>query len=302
MLDWDDLRYFLAVSRHGTLSAAGRVLAVTQPTVGRRLEAFERRLGARLFDRTPTRLVLTATGHTILAHVERMETEANSAERSASGRDEGLRGTVRITASEWIAVRLLGAALAPFLERNAGLSFDLVADARHLNLARREADLAIRPSAFLLRTIYQRRIGRVEFGLYASNAYLARHGDSALTDRGAGHKLIAMADGVGDVARAWLATHAKHATVVVRTNGREQMATLAAAGLGLACLPRIVGDATTGLRLLPTPVPPPTRSLWLGVHRDMRTIPRVRATITALVGAVQHLSALAPGEQSPPRF
>ena len=286
MMDWDDLRYFLAVARAGTLSAAARVLDVTQPTVGRRIDAFEKRLGSRLFQRTPAGFVTTPVGEAIRASCERMESEAIYAERHALGRDEGLEGRVRVTASEWIAVRVLGAALAPLLARNAGLSIDIVADARHLNLVKGEADLALRPSTFRQQTVYQRRLGQLDFALYASAAYVAEQRASQFADQ-TGHTMIAMADDVGDVARAWLAANAKRARVVARTNGREQMATLAAAGVGLAVLPRIVGDATPGLQRVPTVVALPRPTLWLGVHRDVRALPRVRATITALAKGFQ---------------
>lgn len=275
---WDDLRYFLAVARAGTFSAAARVLRVAQPTVGRRIEALEQRLGARLFERTPRGLVPTATGQRIRESVESMEAAALGIERSAIGVDDGLRGSVRITASEWLAVRVLPAALAPVLESNPGLACELVADARHLNLARREADLALRPRPFDQATVYQRRVGRIELALYGAPG-------ATFTP---GCPMIAMADDVGDIARSWLATHAKHARIVARTNGREPMARLAAAGVGIACLPRVLGDTTPGLHVVDAP-PIPGRPLWLGVHRDMRAVPRVRAVIATLAAAIPAL-------------
>jgi DNA-binding transcriptional LysR family regulator len=291
MQAWDDLRFFLAVARHGSLSAAARALAVSQPTMGRRIAAFERRLGARLFQRGARGFALTATGQAMRSHVERMETEALGAERSAIGRDDGMRGKVQITGSEWLVVRVLAPAISRVLERNPGLTIELTADVRHLNLGRREADLAVRPSAFDQPTVYQRRIGHVAFAIYASSTYLARHGPPDFARRAADHTIIAMADDVGDVAREWMAIHARQARVVVRTNGREQMATLAAAGIGLACLPHLVGDATVGLARVTSP-PLPVRPLWLGVHRDMRDVPRVRATIAALAAEVPALAPL----------
>jgi len=292
MMAWDDLRYFLAVARHGTLSAAARALAVSQPTVGRRLAAFEKRLGARLFQSGPSGFVPTATGQRLVAHAEQMELAALEAERTARGRDDGLRGTVRITTSEWLAGRILGAALGPLLERNQALVIDVIADPRHLNLVRREADLAIRPSGFAQQTLYQRRIGRVGFGLYASPQYLARHGEPG--PHAEGHAMLTLPDDVGDATRAWIASHASKARVVMRVNGREQMALLAVAGVGLACLPRIVGDWTHGLRRLSPATPIASRALWLGVHRDVREVPRVRATIDALAAEVPLLAGLAP--------
>lgn len=296
MLDWDDLRVVLAVARGGTLSAAARALAVTQPTVGRRIDAFERAVGARLFQRRPSGYALTAAGRAVAGHAERIEREALAAERSIAGRDAGLQGAVRITASEWLVVRVLGPALAGLLDRHTGLAIDLIADPRHLNLARREADIALRPRSFDQRAVHQRRLVRVELGLYASPAYLSAHGAPSFARGCAGHAIVVMHDEIGDIARAWLSSIAPGARIAVRTNGREPMLTMAAAGIGLACLPRIMGDAHAGLRRIAVPRPPPERALWLGVHRDARTIPRVRAVIAFLTDEVRRLQAVfAPG-------
>lgn len=297
MLDWDDLRFFLAVARHGSLSAAARALAVTQPTVGRRIDAFERRLGARLLLRSPTGYTLSATGQQIVAHAEQMELGALAAERVAAGRDAGLRGQVRVTASEWLVVRVLAPQLAPFMIRHPAISVELVAGARWLSLPQREADIALRPAAFEHQEVHQRELARIGFGLYAAPAYLAERGLPDFSRQCEDHALLTMNDeqpGVADL--EWLRSVAGRARVVGRTNGREAQAALAVQGVGLVCLPRYLGDALTGLRLLRPPTPPPERRLWLGVHRDTRTVPRVKALISFLVAAFTQLRpALRPG-------
>lgn len=300
MHDWDDLRVLLAVARAGTMSAAARSLRVAQPTVGRRIAAFERRLGARLVARSPAGWALSPTGRNLVVHAERMEREALAAATLATGRDEGLTGKVRITASEWLVRSVLGPAVAPFAAQHAGLTLELVADARPLNLARREADIALRPARFRQQDVFQREIAVVEFGLYAAEAYLARHGLPDFSTRCAGHAFIAMTEDMPTIVNVeWLPALVGAARVAVRTNGREPMATLAAAGLGLTCLPRVVGDATPGLRLLATPGPRPTRKLWLGVHRAARSIARVKATLGFLAAAFERLrpALCAPGSQ-----
>lgn len=297
MLDWDDLRYFLAVARSGSLSAAARSLAVSQPTVGRRMQAFERELGAKLFLATPSGQALSATGRRMLLHAEQMEQGALAAERVAAGRDVGLSGPVVITASEWMLRSVLGPLLSPFLSDHPELRLELLAESRHVSLARREADLALRPSKFEEPEIVQRQIAVLGFGLYASDGYLARRGAPDFTRQCEGHALIGMSESLGKVPDVdWLPAFASRARVVVRSNGREPMATMAAAGIGITCLPRFIGDATPGLRCLPTPVPAPQRALWLGAHRDSRTIPRVRASITFLSESIGRLrAALCPG-------
>lgn len=296
MLDWDDLRFFLAVARAGSFSAAARGLGVTQPTVGRRIAALERSLGARLFVQAPAGQSLSSTGQLMLTRAEQMETAALAAERVASGRDAGLRGRVVVTASEWLVGGVLGPMLGPLVAAHPGLEFDLVADVRHLSLVRREADIAVRPSRFEQAEVVQREVGEVAFGLYASDSYLARHGMPDFAAQCEGHVLIAMSETLRKIPDVeWLPQIVARARVAVRTNGREPMMTMAAAGLGLTCLPRFLGDRAPNLRLLPTPVPGPRRQLWLGVHRDARSVPRVRASAAFLVEGLARLAwALGP--------
>jgi DNA-binding transcriptional LysR family regulator len=117
--------------------------------------------------------------------------------------------------------------------------------------------------------------------LYASDSYLAERGVPDFSESCAGHRLICMSESLTKIPDLeFLPALTSKASVVVRTNGREPMARMAAAGVGIACLPRFLGDATPSLRLLTTPAPAPTRKLWLGCHRDVRAMPRVRATLS----------------------
>ena len=296
MLDWDDVRYFLAVARGGSLSAAAAALAVTQPTVGRRITAFERRLGAELFAATPSGQALTETGRKLLATAERMEVEALTVERVASGRDIGVRGRVRITSSEWLIERLLAPLVAPLLVEHAELEVELWADVRHLSLVRREADIALRPSRFDQGEVVERAVGFLGFGLYASDSYLLRHG---MPDFGAecrGHRLVVMSEALHKVPDLdFLPKVAAAARVVARANSRETMAKLASAGVGLAVLPRFLGDGTPGLRHLPTPEAEPRRRLYLGYHSDSRATPRIKACVSHLMVGIERVrGVLAP--------
>jgi DNA-binding transcriptional LysR family regulator len=290
MLDWDQLRYFLAIARGGTLSAAARTLKVAQPTVGRRIDAFERQLGAKLFQRLPAGYRLTAAGTHLLAHAERMEREAFAAEAAVAGRDAGLSGLVRITASEWMVASVIGPMLAPLVAGQRALSLELVSDPRHLSLVRREADIALRPIEFEHGTVVQRKVGRIGFGLYASDAYLTAHGAPDFARQAAGQVLIAMTEDVGDAGRDWLAATCANARIAVRTNGREAMRTMVEAGIGLALLPCIVGDALPGVRAVAAPAPP-ERPLWMGIHKDARALPRVREVSAFLARGLRRLEA-----------
>jgi DNA-binding transcriptional LysR family regulator len=275
-VDWDDLRFFLVVARRHTLSAAARELDVTQPTVGRRVAALEHRLGAKLFVRRSDGFTLSDAGAQVLELAERMEHDALAIERRVAGRDEGVRGTVRITASEWLVTRVVSPMLGPLLTRYPKMAIELAADQRHLNLARREADLALRPRRFTQDAIVQRATTKIGFALYASPSYLARNGLPVAGD-GHRHTVIAMTDDVADLARGWLQGVFPRAAHAVRTNGRDAMVALAETGVGIACLARVVGDKSTVLRRIDISPPPPTPMLWMGVHRDVIQTPRVRA-------------------------
>ena len=287
-VDWNDFQFFLVVARQRTLSAAARELKVTQPTVGRRIAALEKRLNAKLFVRRSDGFLLSTAGSHIFALAERMEHDALTAEHRVSGLDAGVRGRVRVTASEWLVTRVLPPLLAALMNRNPELEVELIADQRHLNLARREADIALRPRRFEHESILQRATAKLGFALYATRSYLNEHGTPAPGD-GRGHVLIGMMDGTGDVARTWLDTIVPHAKRTLRTNGRDAMLGLACAGVGLACLARIVGDSEPSLARIETTVAPPTPTLWLGMHREARDTPRVRSVASHLAARLRAL-------------
>jgi DNA-binding transcriptional LysR family regulator len=227
----------------------------------------------------------------MLGQAEQMELSAIAAERLASGRDVGLRGRVTITATEWFIGSVLAPLLGPFVIRYPELELELLADVRHLSLLRREADIAIRPSRFEQADVVERRIGFLSFGLYAADSYLALHGAPDFGRQCEGHTLIAMSEALGKVPDVgWIPEVAGRARVAVRANGREPMVRMAAAGIGIACLPRFLGDREPNLRFLPTPCEGPRRELWLGFHRDGRAAPRVKATTTFLAESVARLA------------
>lgn len=284
------------------MSAAARTLDVTQPTVGRRMAAFEQSLGARLFVQSPAGQLLSTTGKRLVAHAERIEAEALSIARSASGRDAGVRGLVRITASEWVVDRLLSSLIGPLLAMHPDLELELTAEPRHLNLVRHEAEIAIRPSRFVHQDIVESSVAVVSFGLYASEAYLARSGMPDFGRQCEDHTLVAMSASLAQIPDVdWLPRVASKARVVARANARIPMATMAAAGVGLAVLPCFLGNSIPTLRLLCTPTPGPERQLWLAAHRDTRAIPRVARTFEFLRERIRRLRPLLrPPIESPP--
>jgi len=296
MLDWDDVRFFLAVARRGSLTAAGRALRVTQSTVGRRLEGLERRLGVRLLQRTPDGYVLTAAGEGVLAHAERIEAEAIALERAVGGRDVRLEGEVRLTSVDTFATRILLPVLAAIRQRYPGIALEVITDQRSLSLSKREADIAIRFAPLDQHDVVVRRLASAGYRLYAARRYLEARGGGAGPDLGAGsegHALIRMhEDRAGLPEERWLTEVAGRAQVALRSNSRELQLRAAVQGLGLACLPCYLGDPEPDLVRLTGARVAPSRDIWLGVHRDTRHVPRIRAVLDALALQIHAASVL----------
>jgi DNA-binding transcriptional LysR family regulator len=286
-MDWDDLRTFLAIARHGTLSAAARALGVTQPTMGRRLAAMEQRTGARLLQRLPGRYALTALGESVLGHAERIEAEALAAERTISGRDIALEGVVRLTTVDTLAARIIAPALAVLQCSHPGIVVELLPDTRHLSLSKREADIAVRMSRFEGHEIYARRVGGLALGIYSAQSWL---------DRGCDPRLVTVLEDQSHLPEAeWLRALYPKAPIAFRSNSRNVHLWAIRSGSGIGALARFRGDEEPDLVRLNTDTPDLVRDIWLGVHSDMRHMPRIRAVIDAVTEAMKrHGQALIP--------
>ncbi len=164
MLDWNDLRFFLAVARRGSLSTAAKDLHVAQSTVGRRLTSLESSLGVRLLNRTPNGYVATLAGEDVLREAEQLEAGALALERNVGGRDTRLAGIVRVTCVETVASQILAPCLAGLHRTHPDLMVELIPDARELSLSMREADIAVRLTPSEQHDLVIRRIGRLTFG------------------------------------------------------------------------------------------------------------------------------------------
>lgn len=289
-MDWDDLRTFLAIARHSTLSAAARSLGVTQPTMGRRLAAMEERTGARLLQRLPGRYVLTPLGESVLGNAERIEAEILAAERTITGRDVALAGVVRLTTVDTLAERIITPALAALQRRHPGITVEAVIDARALSLSKREADIALRMSRFEGNEVVARKVGSLAMGIYATRDWLDRlAGESA--------RLITVLDDQAHLPEAkWLRDLFPQAGIGFRSNSREVQLWAAKSGAGIAALARYRADAVPDLIRLKTNPPDLVRDIWLGVHSDMRHMPRVRAVMDAVVDTLKKEAGnLSPG-------
>lgn len=275
-MDWDDLRTFLAIARHGSLSGAARALGVTQPTMGRRLSALEQRTGARLLQRLPGGYALTPLGESVLGNAERIEMEALAAERVITGRDVALAGTVRLTTVDTLAARIVAPALAALQRRHPGIIVELVPDTRTLSLSKREADIAIRLSRFEGHDVVARKVGAIALGLYASPEWQDRSDDDV--------RLVTVLDDQAHLPEAvWLRDIFPKATIAFRSNSREVQLWAAKSGAGIATIACYRADAEPGLVRIRPEIPALTRDVWLGVHGDMRHMPRIREVMDAII-------------------
>jgi DNA-binding transcriptional LysR family regulator len=287
MLDWDDLKTFLMIARHHSLTGAARALGVQQPTMGRRLEALEQRAGAKLLLKTPSGYVLTPAGETVLGNVERIEAETIAIERAIEGVDVRLEGTVRLTTVESLATDMLPPILMRLHETYPGIRVDVISEYRSLNLSRREADVALRIARFQQADLVARKVGEVGFGLYASTDYVAAHGMPNFDNGADGHRVVVDIDVSDRPEAVWLRAVAPSATIVVAANSRAVQQRAIAAGIGFGCLARYRGDEDPGLMRLPIATPPPRRELWIGVSEDIRHMPRVRAVTDGLAAGIR---------------
>jgi DNA-binding transcriptional LysR family regulator len=284
MVDWDDLRHFLAIHRRGTLSRAASELAMNATTVSRRLAALEERVHARLFDRTPEGYVLTAAGRDLLHRAERMEAEALAIEREVLGADQRLAGSVRVAATEMIGTRFIMPHLQQFRARQPEIAIELECSNRSVSLTRREADVALRLARPHEENVVTRRLAPIPLALYAAHAYLSAHGTPEHAERSLeGHELVLFAaTRAFQVENAWFEPRLAGARIALRSDSVSAIFAAALAGAGIALLPCAAADREPGLVRIETATSPEPRVIWQTVHEDLQRSARVRAVLDFL--------------------
>ena len=288
MLAWDDYRLVLAVARAGGLPGAAERLGVTLSTVFRRLDRIEDALGVRLFDRLRGSYQPTDAGRELMRAAERMEQEALAADRTVTGRDQQLTGTLRVTASEVLAACFLARHIPAFRSAHPGLFVELISDNRRLSLADREADVALRPRRPKEETLVGRKIGTLRWGIYASPEVCETLGAVADLSALAGQGFIGWEGSpAANEAMAWLEAALPGAEISYLSSSLITNAGLAAAGRALAPLPCLLGSVWPGLGTVLAPVTKAAGELWIVTHEDLRRNARVRALLDHLAAAAE---------------
>ena len=290
---WELLHTFLGVLREGSLSGAARALGLTQPTVGRHVAALEGELGQPLFTRSPTGLLPTEAALALRGHAEQMEAAAAALQRAATARGEGLRGTVRVTASEIVGVEVLAGVCAALRERHPGIVLELALSNQLQDLLRREADIAVRMTPPEQGQLIARRIGSIELGLFARPDYLDRHGRPATLADLRGHTLVGF-----DTVTSFIRAGSKRLGGItreafsVRTDSDVAQLALVRAGAGIGvCQVPVAQRAPVLERVLADQFSWPLDT-WIAMHEDLRQNAACRAVFDALVEGLQaHLGA-----------
>ena len=297
--NWDDLRLFAAIAAEGSLSAAARRLKLSQPTMGRRLQALEERMGAKLLERLGGgpggNYVLTPKGAELLPLVERMVEAGEAVERARPDFAEDATGTVRV-ASGPLTIRFIARRLPELLDALPGIEIELCSSYSLINLSRREADIALRNRRPEEGRLAMRALPQPSYAVFGARTYVARHPMAATAARYEECRWIGFDDTRGhSESLLWLTAKIGRAPHVRCSNASAILDALIA-GAGLAVLPCFLGAEEPALVQLTAPIDDLDREgLWLVLHEDMRDRPRVRLVADRIAALFQrHRHQLQP--------
>lgn len=279
MFDWDDLRYFLAVARHGSTVAAARALGQNQSTVQRRLAALERRIGRPLVTRQPTGYRLTELGREMVAGAERVEQAVLAFGKEIEAATREASGVLRVACPEPIVYRITQSKLLErFQAKHPNLRVEFVMSDKYIDLAKAEADVALRSGDTDDAELVGRKIADSLWAVYASRGYIERHGAPERVEDLERHRIIGLDETMAKHrAATWLARVAPNASIVARNSSVLGLVYAVKSGIGLAPLPTAIGDNEPDLVRVLGPIPELARIWRVLAHPDARRTPRVSA-------------------------
>lgn len=287
-MNWDDARFFLAVCRAGSVSGASKALGVNHTTVARRMAAFETELGTRLFDRTRDGYVMTQSAENMYANALRMEEYAQAIDRTMYGRDAELCGELKLTVPYDFANRLVAPALRDYRKQFPKIELELLTTTGLVDLAAREADIAVRLTAKPPDYLVGRKLLPLRHGVYAADRYLKSMD---------GRPQVVLFRSERDLPE-WVVDHFPDAEVVLRTDNLSTMHAAVAAGCGLARMPCYEVDKDRTLKRLDLTLTPSTWGIWILSHVDLRSTARVRVTREFMSDTILKQKTLILGETS----
>lgn len=282
MLDWDDLRIFLAVGQQGSLNGAAKTIGIHRSTVLRRIDRLEQQIGQRLFDRSSDGVSLTAAGERLFPQAENMADQTAGILRDADIDHGRPAGAIRVGATFNLAFGLLPRPLALFRDNFPEITIDLVATADGYSPVHPDdIDIAFRtlePGTTGHDQMIGRRLGSLPVALYGSDAYFTNYPPPQDFSEISMHRIVTGGENLAHIAAMrWLAAEMGDTTPVYRASSMLLLLAAARHGVGLACLPRYLGDGETDLRRVADLPPEVGAELWLLRHPHHRDTARMRA-------------------------
>ncbi len=279
MFDWQDLHYFSVLARTGSLSAAARELGVDHATVGRRVASLEQSLSLRLVDRLPRRSPLTTEGSAIAELAEEMARLSQAIDRRARGLTNAATATVRISAPPAVAARLIAPHVVEFHREHPDITLALAGASHNAALDRSEADVAVRMTRPTEQDLLIRRIGAIQFALYATREQAALPPETLA--------FIAYDSTLDHLTQqVWLRAILAGRPIIFQASDLFGQQEAARAGLGAAALPCFMGDNDPMLVKLDAQEPPPVRDIWLTAYPDVSRSPAMRTVMTFLADII----------------
>lgn len=274
-LSWDDMCLVHAIAESGTLSGAARALGVSHPTVFRRLNRLERKMGVRFFDRARDGYTATAAAEEVSSLAQELSKDVLAVERRIAGRDSRPAGTLRITTTDTLLFGWLSPGLREFRRSYPDIRLDLVVSNDVFSLSKREADIAVRPTRKPDESLVGRRIGTIEQAAYMAKTQVIH----AKTE-----EAMASNDWIGPDESVtypsfdrWLEKEGLVGRCRIRVNTVYGMLAAARAGLGMSVLPCYLGEKDARLRRIGGTIPSMATDLWILTHPELRKTERVRA-------------------------
>jgi molybdate transport repressor ModE-like protein len=285
MFDWNDLRVFAAVARAGSTLGASRQLDVSQPTVVRRIAALEKAAGIALFERRRTGYTLTDAGREILPQADQIERQMETIADVMASRSRRLAGTVRVTAAESVANLLLAPAVVAFQKTHPNVEIQLLISDRFLDLARGEADVALRATIKRLESseLVGRKLAHAPWAVYCSRAYAEAHGHPRSPEAADGHAILSSEKAMGGFpVMHWLEESLPHSKVVWRSNSLSSLQAATRAALGLSALPCLLGRNDPELIKCFEAGGAERADIWILFHNPVAQQAHIRSFINAL--------------------
>jgi len=277
-VNWDDLRFVLAVAEMGTVSAAARNLGVNHATVLRRIMAFEDRNGGPVFERSPQGYTLLPDRVRVIEAAREVENAVHTVDRLMQGGKAPLRGIVRVSSTDTLCSYVLPSLVAALAEQSTELRIDLMSSNSHLDFSRLQADVSVRPAVALADDLRGTIGAHIRFGTYCADV-------TAQTWLGLSGPLVRSGPA------EWMAKNIEPEQIAASSDSFLILREMAAAGMGIAVLPRFVGDTDPRLIRCMTDLPVTDVPIWVASHADLADVPRLRAVRNRIC---EHLSGMAP--------